>query len=46
MQNLTDLELREKTTEFRKRLESGSSLDDLLIEAFAVWSFLILNLQF
>jgi preprotein translocase subunit SecA len=33
---LTDLELREKTVEFRKRLADGAALDDLLPEAFAV----------
>ena len=32
---LTDEELREETTEFRKRLEAGETLDDLLPEAFA-----------
>jgi preprotein translocase subunit SecA len=32
---LTDAELRAKTDEFRKRLEAGESLDDLLVEAFA-----------
>ncbi len=36
MQNLTDDELREKTVEFRGRLEEGETLDDLLPEAFAV----------
>ncbi len=34
--NLTDKELREKTDEFRKRLQDGASLDELLPEAFAV----------
>ena len=33
---LTDQELRAKTDEFKKRLEAGASLDDLLTEAFAV----------
>ncbi len=33
---LTDEALRAKTGEFRKRLESGETLDDLLSEAFAV----------
>ena len=33
---LTDPELRAKTDEFKKRLEAGASLDDLLTEAFAV----------
>jgi preprotein translocase subunit SecA len=32
---LTDAELRAKTDEFRKRLEDGESLDDLMPEAFA-----------
>ena len=33
---LSDEELKAKTPEFRQRLESGQSLDDLLPEAFAV----------
>lgn len=33
---LSDEELKEKTTEFRNRLEKGEELDDLLPEAFAV----------
>jgi len=33
---LSDAELRGKTAEFRERLESGETLDDLLPEAFAV----------
>ena len=33
---LNDAALRGKTTEFRSRLERGETLDDLLIEAFAV----------
>ncbi|MDX6564974.1 MAG: preprotein translocase subunit SecA, partial [Gaiellales bacterium] len=33
---LSDDELREKTAEFRGRLEQGETLDDLLPEAFAV----------
>src|ERR1700751_792203 len=32
----TDAELRDKTDEFKKRLEEGETLDDLLPEAFAV----------
>lgn len=36
MQKLTDEELRDKTREFKKRLEEGATLDDLLPEAFAV----------
>jgi preprotein translocase subunit SecA len=33
---LSDEELRHKTVEFRERLEVGETLDDLLVEAFAV----------
>ncbi len=33
---LSDAELRAKTDEFRKRLEDGETLDDMLPEAFAV----------
>src|SRR5687767_7727555 len=33
---LTDEQLREKTTAFRKRVADGETLDDLLVEAFAV----------
>ena len=36
MQKLTDSELRGKTDEFRQRLASGETLDDILPEAFAV----------
>ncbi|MBE3562417.1 MAG: preprotein translocase subunit SecA [Hydrogenibacillus schlegelii] len=36
MERLSDAELRAKTDEFRRRLEGGQTLDDLLIEAFAV----------
>jgi preprotein translocase subunit SecA len=35
-QMLSDEALKNKTTEFRNRLEKGETLDDLLIEAFAV----------
>src|SRR3954467_7558757 len=35
-EQLTDDALRAKTTEFRERLAKGESLDDLLVEAFAV----------
>jgi len=35
-QKLTDEQLREQTDIFRKRLRAGETLDDLLIEAFAV----------
>jgi len=33
---LSDAELRAKTAEFREKLDQGATLDDLLIEAFAV----------
>lgn len=33
---LSDDQLKEKTTEFRARLEKGETLDDILTEAFAV----------
>lgn len=36
MQNLSDEELKAKTDEFKKRLQNGESLDDILPEAFAV----------
>lgn len=36
MQKLSDEELRAKTEEFKARIESGESLDSLLVEAFAV----------
>lgn len=36
MQALSDEELKGKTDEFKKRLEAGETLDDLLPEAFAV----------
>jgi len=36
MSSLTNDELRAKTDEFRKRLEGGESMDDILPEAFAV----------
>lgn len=35
MQQLSDEELRNKTKEFKKRLQEGETLDDLLPEAFA-----------
>ena len=35
MQALSDEELRGKTREYKKRLEEGETLDDLLPEAFA-----------
>ena len=36
IEKLTDAELRAKTAEFKERLEKGETLDDLLVEAFAV----------
>ena len=36
MASLTDDELAGKTQEFKERLTAGESLDDLLVEAFAV----------
>src|SRR5512145_2824977 len=36
IQKLTDEQLREKTVEFRKRVADGASLDDILVDAFAV----------
>ncbi|WP_316570440.1 preprotein translocase subunit SecA [Neobacillus sp. YIM B06451] len=35
-EKLTDDQLREKTEEFKQRYQNGESLDDLLVEAFAV----------
>ena len=36
MQKLSDAELKAKTEDFKKRLNEGETLDDLLVEAFAV----------
>ncbi len=36
MQGLSDPELQHKTVEFKERLDQGESLDDLLIESYAV----------
>ncbi|MCO5045147.1 MAG: preprotein translocase subunit SecA [Verrucomicrobia bacterium] len=36
LQRLSDDELRAKTAEFRERLAKGATLDDLMLEAFAV----------
>ena len=36
MKTLSDEQLRQKTDEFKKRLAAGETLDDLLVEAFAV----------
>ncbi len=35
-QKLSDEELKQTATKFRKRLAAGETLDDLLVEAFAV----------
>lgn len=35
-QQMTDAELREQTGKFRQRLAAGETVDDLLVEAFAV----------
>lgn len=36
MQQLSDQELKNKTVEFKERYQNGESLDDLLVEAYAV----------
>ena len=36
MSKLTDKELKAKTTEFKKRLQNGKTLEDIKVEAFAV----------
>lgn len=36
LKQLTDAQLREKTREFQQRIKDGQSLDELLVEAFAV----------
>ena len=36
MKKLSDAELQAKTPEFKQRIDNGESLDDLLVEAFAV----------
>lgn len=36
LRQLTDEDLKAKTAEFRYRLSKGASLDELLVEAFAV----------
>ena len=36
MKSLSDDELKEKTNEFKKRVIEGESLDDVMVEAFAV----------
>src|SRR5215471_17561637 len=36
LQQLSDIDLAAKTVEFKERLTQGSTLDDILVEAFAV----------
>jgi len=36
MKKLTDAELQAKTPEFKEKLDNGATLDDILVEAFAV----------
>ena len=36
IEKLSDNELKEKTNEFKRRLENGETLNDILVEAFAV----------
>lgn len=36
IQALSDVELRAKTQEFKERLQGGQTLDDIMVEAFAV----------
>lgn len=36
MQQLSDAELKNKTSELKERLENGETLDDILVEAYAV----------
>ncbi|MDR7869438.1 MAG: preprotein translocase subunit SecA [Tissierellaceae bacterium] len=36
MESLTDEQLKSKTVEFKNRLDKGETLDDILVEAFAV----------
>ena len=38
MQQLSDAELAAKTQEFKQRLADGATLDDLMVEAFAVFA--------
>ena len=48
MAKLTDEELKNKTLEFKERLSNGETLDDILVEAFAVVreaSFRVLNMK-
>ena len=36
MQAMSDQELQQKTLEFKERLSNGETLDDILVEAFAL----------
>ncbi len=36
MEELTDEQMKEKTQEFKERLQKGETLDDILVEAFAL----------
>ena len=36
LKKLTDAELKAKTAEFKQKLDNGATLDDILVEAFAV----------
>jgi len=36
LKKLSDAELVAKTAEFKQKLENGATLDDILVEAFAV----------
>ena len=36
IQNLSDDALRSRTTKFRERIDSGETLDDIMVEAFAI----------
>ena len=36
MQKLSDADLRDKTEDFKKRVKNGETLDDLLVDVFAV----------
>ncbi len=40
MQSLSDDQLRDKTKELQQRIAGGASLDDVLVEAFAVSAML------
>ena len=36
MEKLTDVELKNKTAEFKERVKNGETLDNILVEAYAV----------